>query len=149
MIIELNYFSHNFKTWIITLSLCIFPYKNTAYCFETISLKNYPRQVVSVPSKVDLTTLPHGKTFKVLHPKFTLEYFFNNRDIFGFIFKRELNFGIIAHLCFFRSCEENPYDINKVILMPQDSVYKNSFFSIKLPYGLQYDFQGLEFLPIN
>ena len=34
---------------------------------------------IIVPHKVDLTTLPRGKRFKVDKPNFTLEFFFNNR----------------------------------------------------------------------
>ena len=120
-----------------------------AYCFDTVSFKQFSAQGIPVSSKVDLTKLPLGETFTVVHSKFTLEFFFNNRDIFGFIAKRKANFGIIVHLCFFRSCEESPLDFNKVIAMPQDPPSNQTFFSIKFPQGLQYEFQGMEFLPVN
>ena len=67
----------------------------------------------------------------------------------GFITKRKFNHGILVHLCFFRSCEETKYDINHVIAMPQDNRDIKNFFSVKFPVGLNYQFQGVEFLPIN
>ena len=139
------------KCWAVStiLAYTIFSIPNNAYCFETISLKQYSDLNIPVPSKLDLTKLPNGKTFQVNHSQFTLQFFFNNRDIFGFIFKREPNFGILAHLCFFRSCEESPFDINQVIAMPQDPRHGKTFFSVNFPDGLQYEFQGMEFLPIN
>ena len=142
-------FLTNWLFWVITLSFCWLALTGKAYCYNTISFKQDSIESIPMPNKIDLTTLPIGKTFRVNHPKFTLEFFFNNRDIFGFITKREFNFGIIAHLCFFRSCQESPYDINQVVAMPQEPVSDRTFFMIKLPHGLQYNFQGIEFLPIN
>ena len=141
--------STSLKAWVFVFCFFICPPADKAYSFETISLKRDSTQIIPVPSKIDLTTLPLGKIFRVNHSKFTLQFFFNNRDIFGFIVKRKANLGIIAHLCFFRSCEESTYDLNRVIAMPQDPQPDRTFFSIKIPHGLQYDFQGLEFLPIN
>ena len=139
----------NWVFWAIAISLYCFILTGKAYCHNTISLKQDLIESIIVPHKVDLTTLPRGKRFKVDHPNFTLEFFFNNRDIFGFIIKREFNFGIIVHLCFFRSCQESPHDINTVISMPQDPPSDQTFFRVRFPYGLQYSFQGIEFLPIN
>ena len=147
-----NFFSGistSLKPWIFLSCLFIYTPISEAYSFETISLKRDFTQGIPVPSKIDLTKLPLGKIFRVNHSKFVLEFFFNNKDIFGFIVKRKANFGIIVHLCFFRSCEESPFDFNKVIAMPQDLPSERTFFSVKFPQGLQYDFQGLEFLPIN
>jgi hypothetical protein len=76
-----------------------------------------------------------------------LQFFFNNRDIFGFIFKRKPDIGIMAHLCLYRSCEETSYDLRNVIAKPFEPPYDKTFFSIKFPSNLQYEFQGLEFLP--
>ena len=139
------------RYWIgsITIIFILLVAANNAYCFDTISLKQYSVLNIPVPSKVDITKLPIGKTFQVNHSQFTLQFFFNNRDIFGFIFKRKPNIGIIAHLCFYRSCEETPYDLNNVIAIPFDPLYDKTFFSIKFPHNLQYNFQGLEFLPLK
>ena len=137
------------RSWIgsITIVFILLVAPNNAYCFDTISLKQYSILNIPVPSKVDITKLPIGKTFQVNHTQFTLQFFFNNRDIFGFIFKRKSNIGIIAHLCFYRSCEETSYDLRKVVAKPHEPPYDKTFFSVKLPPNLQYEFQGLEFLP--
>ena len=129
------------------LAYAIFSIPNNAYCLETISLKQYSVLNIPVPSKVDITKLPIGKTFQVNHSQFTLQFFFNNRDIFGYIFKRKPDTGIMAHLCLYRSCEVTPYDLRNVIAKPFEPPYDETFFSIKFPQKLQYEFQGLEFLP--
>ena len=137
------------RYWIgsITIVFILLVTPNNAYCFDTISLKQYSVLNIPVPSKVDITKLPIGKTFQVNHSQFTLQFFFNNRDIFGFIFKRKPTIGVIAHLCFYRSCEETSYDLRKVVAKPHEPPYDKTFFSVKLPSNLQYEFQGLEFLP--
>jgi len=144
-----NFFLSILTSWkhlILAACLLIHVSAEDAYCFETVSLKKYSVPNIPVPSRIDLTQLPIGKTFHVNHSKFTLQFFFNNRDVFGFILKREPQSGILVHLCFFRSCEESPYDINQFIAMPQGPPSDRTFFSIKIPQGLQYEFQGLEFL---
>ena len=141
--------STNLKPWVFVSYLFIYASADKAYSFDTISLQQDSTQGIPVPSRLDLTKLSIGKTFQVNHSKFALQFFFNNRDIFGFIVKREQNFGIIVHLCFFRSCQESPYDLKQVIAMPQDPRSDRTFFSVRFPRGLQYDFQGIEFLPIN
>ena len=137
------------RHWIgsITIGFILLVAPNNAYCLDTISLKQYSVLNIPVPSKVDITKLPIGKTFQVNHSQFTLQFFFNNRDIFGFIFKRKPNIGVIAHLCFYRSCEETPYDLRKVVAKPHEPPYDKTFFSVKFPSNLQYEFQGLEFIP--
>jgi len=120
---------------------------NNAYGVDPISFKQYSDLNILVPSRVDLTRLPIGKVFQVNHPQFTLQFFFNNRDIFGFIFKRKPNTGIMVHLCLYRSCDESAYDLRHVIAKPFEPPYDKTFFSIKFPQKLQYEFQGLEFLP--
>ena len=132
---------------ILTCVISLVP--NNASCLDTISFNQYSDLNILVPSKIDLTKLPIGKVFQVNHSQFTLQFFFNNRDIFGFIFKRKPDTGIIAHLCFYRSCEETPYDLRNVIAIPFDPLYDKTFFSIKFPQNLQYNFQGLEFLPLK
>ena len=138
------------RYWIesITIVVTLLVAPNNAYCFETISLKQYSDLNVLVPSKLDITKLPTGKTFQVNHSQFTLQFSFgNSRDIFGFIFKRKQNTGIIAHLCLYRSCEETAYDLRKVIAKPYEPPYDKTYFFVKFPSNLQYEFQGLEFLP--
>jgi len=137
------------KCWAVStiLAYAIFSIPNNASCLDSISFKQYSDLNILVPSKVDLTKLPIGKVFQVNHSQFTLQFFFNNRDIFGFIFKRKPDTGIIAHLCFYRSCEETSYDLRKVVAKPHEPPYDKTFFSVKLPPNLQYEFQGLEFLP--
>ena len=137
-----------YKLGPITIVFMLLVAPNHAYCFDTISLKQYSDLNILVPSKVDLTKLPIGKAFQVNHSQFTLQFFFNNnRDIFGYIFKRKPDTGIMAHLCLYRSCEESPYDLRHVIAKPFEPPYDKTFFSIKFPQKLQYEFQGLEFLP--
>ena len=139
------------KCWAVStiLAYVIFSIPSNASCLETISLKQYSDLNILVPSKIDLTKLPIGKVFQVNHSQFTLQFFFNNRYIFGFIFKRKPNTGIIAHLFFYRSCEETSYDLRNVIAKPFEPPYDKSFFTIKFPQKLQYNFQGLEFLPLK
>ena len=139
----------NLKVWIIASCLFFYSPLDNAYCLDTISFKQFSSPSIELPSKIDLTSLPHRKVFMVPHPMFTLKFFYNNKTIRGFILKREKNFGILIHLCFFRSCDESPYDINQIIAMPQDPPPDRTFFSVKFPHGLQYKFQGIEFRPIN
>ena len=143
-------FSINKIRLIVTFFLVIFVFlKSNSYCFETASFKRGPTNIIEVPSNLDLTKLPRDKIYKISHSKFVLQFFFNNRDIFGFILKRKHNFGIMIHLCFFRSCAESAYDNYQVITMPQDPPPNKTFFSVKFPQSLRYDFQGIEFLAIN
>jgi len=132
----------------ITIIFFLLLTQEQAYPLDSISFKQYSNLNILVPSKVDLTKLPIGKIFQVNHSQFTLQFFFNNnRDIFGYIFKRKRGTGIMAHLCLYRSCEDTPYDLRKVIAKPFEPPYDKTFFSIKFPQKLQYEFQGLEFLP--
>jgi hypothetical protein len=118
-----------------------------AYPLDSISFKQQSDGTTTVPSKIDLTKLSRGEIYKIVHNDFILQFFFNNnRDIFGFIFKRKPGTGIMAHLCLYRSCEETPYDLRNVIAKPFETPYDKTFFSIKFPQKLQYKFQGLEFL---
>ena len=137
----------NWKYWLAAIFLFIPVTSKNAYCFKTVSLKEYAILNIPVPNPVDLMKLPIGKTFQVNHSQFTLQFFFNNRDIFGFIFKRKPNIGVIVHLCFYRSCEETSYDFRKVVAKPQEPPYDKTFFSVTPPSNIQYEFQGLEFLP--
>ena len=141
--------TENWKLLLVAVCLLIHASSESAFCLETISFKKYPTLSILVPNKVDLTKLPRGKTFQVTHPHFILQFFFNNRDIFGLVFNRDPKHGIIVHLCFFRSCEESPYDLKKVIAHPNVPPFDQTFFTVKFPHPLQYEFQGLEFLPLQ
>ncbi len=112
---------------------------------EKISLKKYPHQGFPVPNPVDLTRLPKGKTFQITHKDFILQFFFNEQDIFGIIFKRNIKRPIHIRWCFFRNCEENPLDYKVVIAEPYQPPMEQNFFSVTFPPQLPYSFQGLEF----
>ncbi len=140
---------HSWKIYLAITLLSITITSQSVNCHERVSFKQYEENTIPVASKVDLTTLPKGEIYKVIHPNFVLQYFFNNLDIFGYIFKRKRNIGIKAHLCLYRSCEESKYDLKKIIVKPQEPPYDKTFFSIKFPPGLQYEFQGLEFTSIK
>jgi len=140
---------HNWKASLVVILTSITITSQSVHCHERVSFNQYKENTISVASKVDLTTLPKGEIYKVIHPDFVLQYFFNNLDIFGYIFKRKRNKGIKAHLCLYRSCEESKYDLKKIIAKPQEPPYDKTFFSIKFPVGLQYEFQGLEFISIK
>ena len=75
----------------------------------------------------------------------SLQFFFNERDVFGYILKRNKRRAIQFRWCFFRSCEESPYDYKKVIAQAFNPPYDSGFFSIKFPSYLNYSFQGIEF----
>lgn len=121
---------------------------SSGYGFDKVSLREYPTLSLPVPSKMDVTKLPPGKTFQVNHPEFVLQFFFNHRDIFGFILKRNRNYGILVHWCFFRTCEDSPHDLKEIIARPGQPPFDQNFFSVKFPRLRKYDFQGLEFLAI-
>ena len=131
----------------IIIIYLIFAVANIVYPLDKISFNQQTKKSITIPNKVDLTKLQRGEIFKVVHDDFVLQFFFNNIDIFGFIFKRKPNIGIMAHLCLYRSCEETPYDLRKVIAKPFEPPYDKTFFSIKFPQRIQYEFQGLEFIP--
>ena len=88
---------------------------NDTYSIETISFNQQEGNTTLVPKKIDLTKLPRGKIYKVVHEDFILHFFFNNRDIYGKIFKRKKNIGIMAQLCLYRSCEELPMTLERLL----------------------------------
>ena len=110
-----------------------------------ISLKKYPQLSIQVPNPMETAKLPPRKTFQINHEDFVLQFFFNERDIFGYILKRNKSRPIHFRWCFFRSCEESPYDFKKVIAEAFNPPYSSGFFSIKFPAYLNYSFQGIQF----
>ena len=116
-----------------------------SYALEQISLKEYRALSLQVPNPMETAKLKSGKTFQVNHKEFVLQFFFNERDIFGYILKRNKSRPIHFRWCFFRSCEESPYDYKKVIAQAFNPPYDSGFFSIKFPAYLNYSFQGIGF----
>jgi hypothetical protein len=129
---------------ILTLYLLWAP-SNPANAIEQISLKKYPELSLQVPNPMETFKLPARKTYQVNHEEFVLQFFFNERDVFGYILKRNKSRPIHFRWCFFRSCEESPYDYKKVIAQTFHPPYDSGFFSIKFPSYLNYSFQGIEF----
>jgi len=116
-----------------------------ADAFEKISLKKYKTLAIKTDNPVDLTRLPLNKTFQVNSPDFVLQIFFNGPDMFGIIFKRNLEKPLFVKWCFFRNCEESPFDYVSVIAQPHGPPLANGFFEIKFPPGLNYHCEGLHF----
>ena len=110
-----------------------------------ISLKKYPQLSIQVPNPMETAKLPPRKTFQINHEDFVLQFFFNERDVFGYILKRNKSRPIHFRWCFFRSCEESPYDFKKVIAEAFNPPFSSGFFSIKFPAYLNYSFQGIKF----
>ena len=130
-------------TILIFCLLCI-PF-SPSYALEQISLKEYRALSLQVPNPMETAKLQPRKTFQVNHEDFVLQFFFNERDIFGYILKRNKSRPIHFRWCFFRSCEESPYDYKKVIAQAFNPPFDSGFFSIKFPAYLNYSFQGIGF----
>lgn len=131
--------------FIVTLLFIGFQLATPAYSFENISLKKYNTQAIKINNPVDLTRLPLNKTFQVNSPDFVLQFFFSGPDVLGIIFKRNLDKALFVRWCFFRNCEESPFDYVSVIAQPHGPPLANGFFKTEFPPGLNYHFQGLHF----
>jgi hypothetical protein len=116
---------------------------------ENISFKNQNNTGIIVFNPMEIAKLPPKKTYQVNHEAFTLQFFFNEKDIFGFILKRDKRRPIHFRWCFFRSCEESPYDYKKVIAETYNPPFTRGFFTIPNPFYLNYSFQGIEFSSPN
>ncbi|MEK9629268.1 MAG: hypothetical protein VW455_09640 [Nitrospinota bacterium] len=112
---------------------------------DQVSLKRYPQLSIPVPNPLETAKLTPGKTFQVNHNDFILQFFLNGRDIFGYVLERNKSRPIHFRWCFFKTCEESPYDFKKVIAVPFNPPYSSDFFSIDFPTYLNYSFQGIEF----
>ena len=130
-----------------TSLICLFLFliAKPSLAINKISLKKYPQLSIQVPNPMETAKLPPRKTFQINHEDFVLQFFFNERDIFGYILKRNKRRPIHFRWCFFRTCEESPYDFKKVIAEAFNPPYSSGFFSIKFPAYLNYSFQGIEF----
>ena len=115
------------------------------WAMEKVSFKTYPQTGVTVPNPMEIAKLPRGKTYQVNHPAFSLQFFFNEKDIFGIILKRNKRRPIHFRWCLFRSCEESQYDYKKVIAEAFNPPFDDSFFSLPYPSYLPYGFQGIVF----
>ena len=144
-----NYMAKLFSlnpTWLAPLIFPIFlATSNDLFAFDQVSLRKYPELSIPVPNPMETAKLPARKTFQVNHQEFVLQFFFNGRDIFGYILKRNKRRPIHFRWCFFRTCDESPYDFKKVIAQAFNPPYNSGFFSIKFPSYLNYSFQGMEF----
>ena len=133
-------------TWLV---IFIFPIilatSNYSFALDRVSLKKYPELSIPVPNPMETSKLPARETFQVNHEEFILQFFFNGRDIFGYILKRNKRRPIYFRWCFFRNCEESPHDFKKVIAQAFNPPYSSGFFSIKFPSYLNYNFQGMVF----
>ena len=115
------------------------------WAIEKVSFKASPSSGIIVPNPMEIAKLPLKKTYQVNHEAFTLQFFFNEKDIFGIILKRDKRRPIHFRWCFFRSCEESPRDYKKVIAETYGPPFNDGFFSIPNPFYLNYSFQGIEF----
>ena len=115
------------------------------WAVENVSLKTHPETGIIVPNPMEIASLPPRKTYQVNHEAFTLQFFFNEKDIFGMILKRDERRPIHFRWCFFRSCEESSHDYKKVIAEFSSPPFAQGFFSIPYPFYLPYGFQGIEF----
>ena len=144
-----NYMAKLFSLNPAWLAPLIFPIflatSNDLFAFDQVSLRKYPELSIPVPNPMETAKLPARKTFQVNHQEFVLQFFFNGRDIFGYILKRNKRRPIHFRWCFFRTCDESPYDFKKVIAQAFNPPYNSGFFSIKFPSYLNYSFQGMEF----
>jgi len=128
-----------------TLSILLTLFSPNLWAIENVSLKIHPQTGVIVDNPMEIKSLPHRKTYQVKHEAFTLQFFFNEKDIFGVILKRDERRPIHFRWCLFRSCEESRHDYKKVIAENSSPPFVQGFFSIPYPFYLTYGFQGIEF----
>jgi len=135
------------QTYLIasTLSILLTLFSPNLWAIENVSLKIHPQTGVIVDNPMEIKSLPHRKTYQVKHEAFTLQFFFNEKDIFGVILKRDERRPIHFRWCLFRSCEESRHDYKKVIAENSSPPFVQGFFSIPYPFYLTYGFQGIEF----
>lgn len=117
--------------------------------FENVSLKTYKQLSIPIQNPMDLTKISPGKGYQVTDSEFILQFFYDGNSIYGIILKRDKEVSIFMHWCFFRSCEESPYDIKTKIASARTPPYDQTFFNAKLPANLNYRFQGLKFYTVQ
>ena len=134
-----------FLTTIYLLSTWLILSPSLAWGIEKISLKTGVPTGIIVPNPMEISKLPSRKTYQINHKAFSLQFFFNENDIFGIILKRDKRHSIHFRWCLFRSCEESQHDYKKVIAEASNPPFEKGFFSIPYPSYLPYSFQGIEF----
>lgn len=102
-------------------------------------------RAIQVSNPMDLTRVPPGQVYQINHPHFILQFFFSGQNLMGFVLKRDPAYPIFVRWCFFRSCEESPFDYKAVLANRQQSPFTEEFFQLRLPVRHNYKFQGLEF----
>ena len=117
---------------------------SSSWAMERVSLKTHPDTGIVIANPMEIEKLPNKKTYQVNHEAFTLQFFFNEKDIFGIILKRDERRPIHFRWCLFRSCEESRHDYKKVIAESSSPPFAQGFFSIPYPFYLPYGFQGIE-----
>lgn len=118
---------------------------STLLAAEKVSFKTHKETALFTPNPMELSKLPRGETYQINHEDFSLQFFFNDKDIFGIIRKRNKSRAIHFRWCFFRTCEESQHDYKKVIAEASNPPFVDGFFSIPYPTYLPYSFQGVEF----
>ncbi len=134
---------------ICLLLTCLIISPTCLWAMEKVSLKTSPNTEVKVPNPMEISKLPRRMTYRVNHKDFSLLFFFNDKDIFGLILKRNKRRPIHFRWCFFRSCEESQHDYKKVIAEAFNPPFNEDFFSLPYPFYLTYSFQGIEFSSPN
>lgn len=119
------------------------------WAMEKVSFKTYPETGIKVSNPMETAKLPPRKTYQIDHKEFSLQFFFNDKDIFGIILKRNKRRPIHFRWCFFRTCEESQHDYKKVIAEAFNPPFADGFFSLPYPSYLPYGFQGIEFSSPN
>ena len=110
-----------------------------------VSLKQFATKAIAVSNPVNLMDLPLGGIFQINHPKFTLQFFQEGIRVRGIIFKRDPDSPILIRWCFFRNCEESPFDYKAVLAQRHEKPFNEDFFQVMLPAKLKYKFQGMHF----
>ncbi len=136
--------AQTFLIYLLPILLNLFPSYLCA-AVEKVSFKTYPQTGIIVPNPMEVSKLPARKTYQVNHKVFSLQFFFNEKDIFGIIIKRNKRRPIHFRWCFFSSCEESRHDYKKVIAEAFNPPFDDGFFSLPYPSYLPYSFQGIEF----
>jgi hypothetical protein len=85
----------------------------------------------------------------VTDPNFVLQFALNGTDVHGLILKRNPNYSLFIRWCFFRTCEESPYNYNYLIADANFTPTDQDFFSARLPATFRYKFQGMKFTAIK
>ena len=134
-----------FLRYILILALLTFATPLSANNLKEISLKKYSFLSIPVPNPLDISRLPLGKNYQVIHERYILQFYFSYQHIRGIIVKRDMQYPIHLRWCFFRNCEENSLDYVSVIAQPNQPPVEEEFFWVRFPPQIKYSFQGLHF----